>query len=134
AGSGREQYPPAALRLPHAAGAGATPSVARLRKLHPDLLLMPNGTSARAAASLQKGVGVPVYVAGPGTLPGIEHDVDQVGTLAGLRHSKATRDLPAVRHRRFSLVDDGALTDTGPRVVTEVRDLARLLHPSLQIP
>ena len=27
----------------------------------------------------------------------------------------------------------GALTDTGPRVVTEIRDLARLLHPSLQI-
>ena len=227
AGSGREQYPAAALRLPHAAGAGKTPSVARLRKLHPDLVLMPNGTSASAAAAVQKGVGVPVYVAGPGTISGIEHDVDQVGaltgnasagaalvkhmqsqlravknaiggeapvpvfvdegffytidpsgiaarliatagganvasdavagqsfplaklraaapqlylaiagrgvTLAGLRHSKATRGLPAVQHRRFSLVDEGALTDTGPRVVTEIRDLARLLHPSLQI-
>jgi len=227
AGSGREQYPAAALRLPPAAGAGKTPSVARLRKLHPDLVLMPNGTSASAAAAVQKGVGVPVYVAGPGTISGIEHDVDQVGaltgnasagaalvkhmqsqlravknaiggeapvpvfvdegffytidpsgiaarliatagganvasdavagqsfplaklraaapqlylaiagrgvTLAGLRHSKATRGLPAVQHRRFSLVDEGALTDTGPRVVTEIRDLARLLHPSLQI-
>ena len=228
AGSGREQYPAAALRLPHAAAVGATPSVARLRKLRPDLVLMPNGTSASAAAAIQKGVGAPVYVAGPGTISAIEHDVDQVGaltgnasaaaalvkhmrsqlhavkaavgggapvpvfvdegffytiepsgiaarlialagganvasdavagrsfplaklraaapqvylavagrgvTLAGLRHSKATRDLPAVRHRRFSLVDEGALTDTGPRIVTEVRDLARLLHPSLQIP
>jgi ABC-type Fe3+-hydroxamate transport system substrate-binding protein len=55
-------------------------------------------------------------------------------TLAGLRASKATRDLPAVRKRRFSLVEGGSLTDTGPRVVTEVRDLAKLLHPSLQIP
>jgi iron complex transport system substrate-binding protein len=228
AGSGREQYPAAALRLPHAAAVGATPSVARLRKLRPDLVLMPNGTSASAAAALQKGVGAPVYVAGPGTISAIEHDVDQVGaltgnasagaalvkhmqsqlravknaiggeapvpvfvdegffytidpsgiaarliatagganvaseavpgqsfplaklragapqlylaiagrgvTLAGLRHSKATRNLPAVRHRRFALIDDGALTDTGPRIVTEVRDLARLLHPSLQIP
>jgi len=228
AGSGREQYPAAALRLPHAAAVGTTPGVARLRKLRPDLVLMPNGTSASAAAAIQKGVGAPVYVAGPGTISAIEHDVDQVGaltgsasaaaalvkhmrsqlhavkaavgggapvpvfvdegffytiepsgiaarlialagganvasdavagrsfplaklraaapqvyravagrgvTLAGLRHSKATRDLPAVRHRRFSLVDEGALTDTGPRIVTEVRDLARLLHPSLQIP
>jgi iron complex transport system substrate-binding protein len=228
AGSGREQYPAAALRLPHAAAVGTTPSVARLRKLRPDLVLMPDGTSASAAAAIQKGVGAPVYVAGPGTISAIEHDVDQVGaltgsasaaaalvkhmrsqlhavkaavgggapvpvfvdegffytiepsgiaarlialagganvasdavagrsfplaklraaapqvylavagrgvTLAGLRHSKATRDLPAVRHRRFSLVDEGALTDTGPRIVTEVRDLARLLHPSLQIP
>lgn len=227
AGSGREQYPAAALRLPHAAGAGKTPGVARLRRLRPDLVLMPNGTSASAAAAVQKGVGVPVYVAGPGTISGIEHDVDQVGaltgnasaaaalvkhmqsqlravkdavggeppvpvfvdegffytidpagiaarliatagganvaadavpgqsfplaklraaapqlylavagrgvTLAGLRHSKATRNLPAVRHRRFALVDEGALTDTGPRVVTEIRDLARLLHPSLEI-
>jgi len=228
AGSGREQYPAAALRLPHAAAVGTTPGVARLRKLRPDLVLMPNGTSASAAAAIQKGVGAPVYVAGPGTIAAIEHDVDQVGaltgnasaaaalvkhmrsqlhavkaavggdapvpvfvdegffytiepsgiaarlialagganvasdavagrsfplaklraaapqvylavagrgvTLAGLRHSKATRDLPAVRRRRFSLVDEGALTDTGPRIVTEVRDLARLLHPSLQIP
>jgi iron complex transport system substrate-binding protein len=228
AGSGREQYPAAALRLPHAAAVGKTPSIARLRKLRPDLVLMPNGTSASAAAAIQRGVGAPVYVAGPGTISGIEHDVDQVGaltgnaaaagtlvgrmqaelravkaavggnaavpvfvdegffytidptgiaaqliglagganvaadavagrsfplaklraaapqvylaiagrgvTLAGLRASKATRGLPAVRRRRFSLVDGDTLTDTGPRVVTEVRDLARLLHPSLQIP
>ncbi len=226
AGSGREQYPAAALRLPHAGG-GGTPSIARLRKLHPDLILMPNGTGASEAAAIQRGVGAPVYVAGQATVAGIEHDVDQVGaltgnagaagtlvsrmqaqlravkaavgsgapvpvfvdegffytidpdgigarliglagganvasdavpgkpfplsrlraaapevylavagrgvTLAGLRHSKATRDLPAVRTRRFSLIDGGALTDTGPRVVTEVRDLARLLHPSARI-
>jgi iron complex transport system substrate-binding protein len=227
AGSGKEQYPEAALRLP-GAGGGGTPSVARLRKLHPDLVLMPNATSASAAAAVQRGVGAPVYVAGDATIPGIEHDVDQIGaltgnagaagrlvsrmqsqlravkaavdaagppvpvfvdegffytidpggvgarliglaggtnvasdavpgkpfplarlragapqvylavagrgvTLAGLRRSKATRGLPAVRNRRFSLVDSGALTDTGPRVVTEVRDLAHLLHPSLHV-
>jgi iron complex transport system substrate-binding protein len=227
AGSGREQYPAAALRLPAAGSGGGTPGVARLRKLRPDLVLMPNGTSASAAAALQHGVGAPVYVAGDATISGIEHDIDGVGaltgnagaagalvgrmqsqlhsvqaavgddapvpvfvdegffytidpdgvgarliglaggtnvaadavpgkpfplaklraaapqaslavagrgvTLAGLRHSKATRDLPAVRNRRFSLIDGGALTDTGPRVVTEVRDLAHLLHPSLHV-
>jgi iron complex transport system substrate-binding protein len=226
AGSGHEQYPAAAMRLP-AAGGGGTPSMARLRKLRPDLVLMPNATSDSAAAAVSRGVGAPVYVAGDATISGIEHDVDGVGaltgnagaagtlvsrmqaqlhsvqsavgdgapvpvfvdegffytiapdgvgarliglaggtnvasdavpgkpfplsrlraaapqaylavagrgvTLAGLRHSKATRDLPAVRDRRFSLIDGGALTDTGPRVVTEVRDLARLLHPSLHV-
>jgi iron complex transport system substrate-binding protein len=227
AASGHEQYPAAALRLPRAGGAG-TPGVARLRRLHPDLVLMPNGTSARAAAAVQRGVGAPVYVAGDATVSGIEHDVDGVGaltgnagsagrlvgrmqsqlravksavdaagppvpvfvdegffytidpggvgarliglaggsnvasdavpgrpfplsrlraaapqvylavagrgvTLAGLRRSKATRNLPAVRHRRFSLVDGGALSDTGPRVVAEVRRLAHLLHPSLHV-
>ena len=55
-------------------------------------------------------------------------------TLAGLRRSKATRTLPAVRDRRFALVDGAALTDTGPRAVTEVLELARLLHPTLHIP
>jgi ABC-type Fe3+-hydroxamate transport system substrate-binding protein len=55
-------------------------------------------------------------------------------TLAGLRTSKATRGLPAVRERHFALVDGAALSDTGPRVVAEVRNLAHLLHPSLQIP
>jgi iron complex transport system substrate-binding protein len=229
AGSGNEQYPAAALRLPRAAGSGGgTPSVARLRRLRPDLVLMPNGTAASAAAAVQRGVGAPVYVAGEATVSGIEHDVDGVGaltgnagaagrlvgrmqaqlravkaavaaagpavpvfvdegffytidpdgvgarlielaggtnvasdavpgkpfplprlraaapqaylavagrgvSLAGLRQSKATRDLPAVRNRRFSLIDAGALTDTGPRVVAEVRRLARLLHPSLHI-
>jgi iron complex transport system substrate-binding protein len=228
AASGREQYPAAALRLPRAGGGGGTPSIARLRRLHPDLVLMPNGTSASAAAAVQRGVGAPVYVAGAATIPAIEHDVDGVGaltgnagaagrlvarmqaqlravksavdaagapipvfvdegffytidpggvgaqlialaggtnvasgavpgrrfplarlraaapqvylavagrgvTLAGLRRSKATRNLPAVRHRRFALIDGGALADTGPRVVAEVRDLAHLLHPSLQV-
>lgn len=229
AGSGHEQYPEAALRLPRAGGsAGGTPGVARLRRLRPDLVLMPEGTSASNAAAVQRGTGAPVYVAGDATVSGIEHDVDGVGaltgnagaagrlvarmqaqlravkaavaaagppvpvfvdegffytidpsgvgarlidlaggsnvasdavpgkpfplsrlraaapqaylavagrgvTLAGLRQSKATRDLPAVRNRRFSLVDAGTLTDTGPRVVAEVRHLARLLHPALHV-
>jgi iron complex transport system substrate-binding protein len=55
-------------------------------------------------------------------------------TLAGLRASKGTRGLPAVRDRHFALIDGAALSDTGPRVVTEVSELAHLLHPSLRFP
>jgi cobalamin transport system substrate-binding protein len=55
-------------------------------------------------------------------------------TLAGLRRSKATRGLPAVRQRRFMLVDGPALNDTGPHVVAELRLLARFLHPTAHIP
>ena len=228
AASGREQYPAAAQRLPRAGAADGSPNMARLRRLHPDLVLAPNSTSAAAAARLSNRVGAPVYVAGNGTVPAIEHDVDQVGvmtgeaaagraqvqrmqadlrrlkrrcagarpcpcsstrasstpstrtaprpawwpspaaanvaaaatvgsafpvaqlraaapqaylavagrgvTLAGLRRSRATRGLPAVRDRRFALVDGAALNDTGPRAVTEVLELARLLHPTLHIP
>jgi ABC-type Fe3+-hydroxamate transport system substrate-binding protein len=228
AASGREQYPQAALRLPRAVTPQGAPDVARLRKLHPDLVLAPATTSAPAAAQLAREVGAPVYVASPGTIPGIEHDVDQIGaitgeaaagraavrgmqadvrrvrsalagtapvrvfvdegffytidpngtaakllalagganvatdavggrpfplarlraaapeaylafagrgvSLAGLRRSKGTRDLPAVRERRFTLVDGAALSDTGPRAAAEVLQLARALHPTLQIP
>ena len=226
--SGREQYPAAALRLPSAETATGQPNVARLRKLHPDLVLAPNSTSPTAAAQLSRALGAPVYVAGNGEVPGIEHDVDQVGvitgeatagqaevrrmqadvkrlkgalhgaapvpvfvdegffytidprgtaarllalaggtnvaadaapgrpfpvarlraaapqaylavagrgvTLAGLRRSRATRQLPAVRDRRFALVDGAALSDTGPRAVSEALLLAHLLHPTLHVP
>ncbi|HEY3765026.1 MAG TPA: ABC transporter substrate-binding protein [Gaiellales bacterium] len=228
AASGREQYPPAAQRLPRAVAAGAAPSDARLRTLRPDLVLAPASTTAAAAAALGKAVGAPVYVASTGNLPGIEHDVDQVAaltgradaghrvvrgmqaalhdvdtalagtapvpvfvdegffytieptstaakllqlaggqnvagsatpgrpfplaslraaapqvylaiqgrgvTLAGLRRTKATRTLPAVRERHFALVDAATLADTGPRAAAEVVRLARMLHPSLHIP
>jgi iron complex transport system substrate-binding protein len=226
--TGREQYPQAARRLPRVVDANGAPNVARLRRLHPDLILAADNLSAAAATQLSQAVGAPVYVASAGTVSGIEHDVDQIGamtgnaaaggalvrhmqagvrtvskaiagqppvpvfvdegffftidptstaaglialaggedvatpvtagspfplsrlraaapqaylafagrgvTLAGLRTSKATRGLPAVRDRHFALVDGAALSDTGPRVVAEVRDLAHLLHPSLRIP
>ena len=226
--TGHEQYPQAARRLPRVVSTNGAPNVTRLRRLHPDLILAANNLSAAAAAQLSHTVGAPVYVASAGTVPGIEHDVDQIGamtgnatagaalvrrmqagvktiqkaiaglppvpvfvdegffftidptgtaaglialagganvaaavtagkpfplsrlraaapqvylafagrgvTLAGLRTSKATRNLPAVRERHFALIDGAALSDTGPRVVAEVRDLAHLLHPSLRIP
>lgn len=226
--TGGEQYPQAARHLHRIAEAGGVPSVARLRRLHPDLVLAGNNLSAAAAAQLSRSVGAPVYVASAGTVPGVEHDIDQIGamtgnaaagatlvrrmqtqlhgvttalagmppvrvfvdegffftidptgtaaslialaggrnvagavtpgkpfplsqlraaaplaylafagrgvTLAGLRTSRGTRDLPAVRARHFALINGAALSDTGPRIVAEVTALAHLLHPSLQIP
>jgi ABC-type Fe3+-hydroxamate transport system substrate-binding protein len=228
AASGREQYPAAAQRLPSALTAQGDPNVARLRRLHPDLVLAPPATTSADAAQLAREVGAPVYVAGSGSISDIEHDVDQIGamtgdaasgqavvrqmqaqvrkvqsaiggtapvrvfvdegffytidptgtaakllalagganvaadavggqpfplaklraaapdaylafagrgvSLAGLRRSKATRGLPAVRERHFTLVDGTALSDTGPRAATELLQLARALHPTLQIP
>jgi iron complex transport system substrate-binding protein len=55
-------------------------------------------------------------------------------TLAGLRESRATRSLPAVRDGRFTLIDERALTDSGPRVIATLRQIARALHPSLPLP
>jgi cobalamin transport system substrate-binding protein len=228
AASGREQYPAAAQRLPSALTAEGDPNVARLRRLHPDLVLAPPATTSADAAQLSHEVGAPVYVAGSGSISDIEHDVDQIGamtgdaasgqavvrqmqadvrkvqsaigaaapvrvfvdegffytidpngtaarllalagganvaahavggrpfplaklraaapdaylafagrgvSLAGLRRSKATRNLPAVRERHFTLVDGTALSDTGPRAATELVQLARALHPTLRIP
>ncbi len=228
AASGREQYPAAAQRLPRAVTARGGPDLARLQRLHPDLVLAPAGTSAGDAARLSQEVGAPIYVAGPGSISAIEHDVDQIGamtgdaatgqavvrqmqadvrkvrsaiggaapvrffvdegffytidpggtaakllalaggsnvaadavpgrpyalaklraaapeaylavagrgvSLAGLRRSKATRNLPAVRERHFTVVDGPALSDTGPRAATELVQLARALHPTLHIP
>lgn len=55
-------------------------------------------------------------------------------TLAGLRESRATRSLPAVRDGRFTLIDARALADRGPHVVATLRQIARALHPSLPLP
>jgi iron complex transport system substrate-binding protein len=228
AASGREQYPSGAARLPKAVTADGVPDVARLRRLRPDLVLAPASTSVADADRLSGEVGAPVYVAGPGSISGIEHDVDQIGamtgnaaagqaavrqmradvgkvrsairgaapvpvfvdegffytiepagtaaklialaggqnvaadavsgrpyplaklraagpqaylafagrgvSLAGLRRSKATRTLPAVRERNFTIVDGAALSDTGPRAASELVSLARALHPTLTIP
>jgi iron complex transport system substrate-binding protein len=228
AASGREQYPAAAQRLPQAVTGQGDPDMARLRRLHPDLVLAPAQTSAADADRLAHELGAAVYVAGPGSISGIEHDVDQIGamtgdaaagqavvrqmrtdvgkvrsaihgaapvrvfvdegffytidpggtaaklialagganvapdavggrpyplpklraaapdaylafagrgvSLAGLRRSKATRTLPAVRDRHFTIVDGAALSDTGPRAATELVQVARALHPTLTIP
>jgi ABC-type Fe3+-hydroxamate transport system substrate-binding protein len=54
-------------------------------------------------------------------------------TLAGLRKTPATKRLPAVRSGRFLLIDATALTDSGPRVVATLREIAHALHPSASL-
>ena len=58
AASGREQYPAAALRLPRAGAADGSPNIARLRRLHPDLVLAPEhhlGRRGRAHLPQRRG-------------------------------------------------------------------------------
>ncbi|MGZ4480950.1 MAG: ABC transporter substrate-binding protein [Gaiellales bacterium] len=52
-------------------------------------------------------------------------------TLQGLLRSKATRNLPAIRDRRFRLIPDNLLTDHGPKVIDHLTELARAVHPTL---
>jgi iron complex transport system substrate-binding protein len=228
AATGREAYPAAARHLPRATARTGGPDLAALRRLRPDLVLVPDSLGSAEVATLSRTLHTPVYVAGAGTVGAIEHDVAGIGlltgnaargreivahmqartaavrravagqpsvpvfvdegffytidphgllsslitmaggvdvasdaqagrpypvsrlrseqpeaylavsgrgtTLAGLRKSRATLSLPAVRDGRFTLIDQRALTDSGPRVIATLRQIARALHPSLPLP
>jgi iron complex transport system substrate-binding protein len=54
-------------------------------------------------------------------------------TLRALRRSKATHDLPAVRHGRFHPIPPGLLTDAGPGIADSLTRLVRILHPGLLV-
>ena len=82
AASGSESYPPAARRLAVAVDSSGRPDEARIRKLKPDLILVP-ASMAGEATSLAAKLHVPVYIGGDGTLHDIEHDIAQVGVLTG---------------------------------------------------
>ena len=41
---------------------------------------------------------------------------------------RTTRNLPAVRNGNFHEIPAGQLTDTGPRIVSAVQQLAETLH------
>ena len=93
AASGSESYPPAARRLAVAVDSSGRPDEARIRKLKPDLILVP-ASMAGEATSLAAKLHVPVYVGGDGTLHDIEHDIAQVGVLTGF----AVRGRTLVQH------------------------------------
>ena len=93
AASGAETYPPAARRLPAVLDSDGHPATARIRKLHPDLVLAPASLSGEATA-LGSTLHIPVYVGGDGSLQGIEHDVSQVGVITGY----AVRGRTLVQH------------------------------------
>jgi|tagenome__1003787_1003787.scaffolds.fasta_scaffold20987917_6 iron complex transport system substrate-binding protein len=50
-------------------------------------------------------------------------------TLQGLRRSPATRDLPAVRDKRFAVIPNTIFQRGGPRVVESLKALAQAIHP-----
>ena len=50
-------------------------------------------------------------------------------TLQGLRRSPATRSLPAVRHKRFTVLPDAVFMRSGPRVVDSLQAIAQAIHP-----
>jgi iron complex transport system substrate-binding protein len=54
-------------------------------------------------------------------------------TLAGLRRSPVTRDLPAVKQRRFALVPAEVLTRGGPAIADSLERVARAIHPTLTV-
>jgi iron complex transport system substrate-binding protein len=50
-------------------------------------------------------------------------------TLQGLRRSPATRSLPAVRHKRFTVLPDAVFMRSSPRVVDSLQAIAQAIHP-----
>jgi iron complex transport system substrate-binding protein len=223
--SGGELYPRSARRAPVMTTHGA-PNDAEIAAAHPSLVLARHGTSPTQAATMARRLGAPVYVAGPPSVPGVEHDILAVAALVGLadkghdvtgrissqitriaalarsahrvrvfvdlggrrtivpngigaellrlaggvnaapgasphnpyplaqlrqaapgvylatrgattlhalHQSKATRNLPAVRNRRFRVIPARLLTDTGPGIASSLTTLARILHPVLSV-
>jgi iron complex transport system substrate-binding protein len=74
-------------RAPVVLEANGQPSVKKLRKLQPDLILATpdvEGTPA-AADSLATSVGAEVYVSNPTSVRGVENDLQQIGALTDTR-------------------------------------------------
>ncbi len=111
AASGSESYPPAARRLAVAVDSSGQPDEARIRKLKPDLILVP-ASMAGEATSLAAKLDVPVYVGGDGTLHDIEHDIAQVGVLTGF----AVRGRTLVQHMQDRVAAIRHGVDTEPPV------------------
>jgi iron complex transport system substrate-binding protein/vitamin B12 transport system substrate-binding protein len=108
--SGAETYPRAALHVP-VVGANVQ-SPGRIAAAGPDLVVAPDTVSEDAARTLAARTGAPVYVAGPQTIAGIQHDVL---ALAGLMGS-AERGQRLVRRMRRQLATVRAEVRGEPRV------------------
>jgi len=108
--SGAETYPKAALHVPVVGANVASPG--RIEAARPDLVVAADTVSPAAARTLSAGVHAPVYVAGPQTIPGIQHDVL---ALAGLLGS-AERGQRLVQRMRSQLATVQAELRGAPRV------------------
>ena len=114
--TGTESYPAAARRLPVAVSSDGQPETAKIRRLRPDLILVPASLAGQAAA-LGSQFHVPVYVGGNGTFADIEHDIAQVGVLTGF----AVRGRSLVQHMqaRVAAIRRGVGTDPPVRVFVD---------------
>jgi iron complex transport system substrate-binding protein len=80
--SGGERYPSAALTAPVVFSHGA-PNLSTIQSLHPQLVLLPTGYGDQTASQFASELHAPVYVAGSGSLRGIEHDLLSLGAVTG---------------------------------------------------
>jgi iron complex transport system substrate-binding protein len=108
--SGSETYPQAALKVPVVGADVASPG--RVEAARPDLVVVPDSTSPAAARTLSGDVRAPVYVAGPQTIPGIQHDVLALAGLLG----GADRGQRLVQRMRSQLATVQAEVRGQPRV------------------
>jgi iron complex transport system substrate-binding protein len=99
------------------------------KTLAADLVAMAGGENVAANANVSKPFGPQLLRQ---AAPQVYLAVAASGvTLEGLRRAKATRSVPAIADKRFSIVPDAVLDRGGPRVVDSLRTLARDIHPDL---
>jgi iron complex transport system substrate-binding protein len=95
-----------------------------------DLVTLAGGRNVAAGADVSKPFGPAQLRA---AAPAVYLAVAGSGvTLQGLSRSPATRNLPAVKAKRFAIIPDQLLGRRGPRVVDSLRTLARAIHSGLQ--
>ena len=94
-----------------------------------DLIRLAGGRNVAASADPAKPFG-PAQLAA--AAPQVYLAVAASGvTLEGLRRSKATKNLPAIRDKRFAIVPDAVLSRSGPRVVDSLETLVGDIHPDV---
>jgi iron complex transport system substrate-binding protein len=93
------------------AAIGAEGLVVGRSSQHPSLILAPHGTSSSQASAMARRLGAPVYVAGPPSVRGIEHDIVSVAALVGL----ADNGHGVIGRIRTRIARIAALTRSAPR-------------------
>ena len=113
-------FPPAARRLPHVGGP-ITPSVEKILRLGPDLVILADQTLPRAQAdALAARWRAPVYVTAAATYSGVEKDIAALGALAG--SPRATADTLARMGAAQAVVRRAVGRRPHPRVFVVVWD------------
>lgn len=103
-GTGTETAPAQAQQLPSMLDDSGAPSVKKIGKAAPDLVVVPDSliTSKGAADKLAVDVGADVYVSDDDSVKAIEHDILQFGLMTG--HAKEARGLYSDMQRRIDTI------------------------------